>query len=80
MGKRLTRAYLKALDVALATLGDVGSATGRAYRTLQAYRRGEAHVPPGVARALADYLRRRAVVFTREADVLERQARKEEER
>lgn len=80
MGERLTRAYLKAAAVAVATLGDVASASGRAYRTIQAYHRGEAHVPTEVALGLVGYLRSRARAFAREADRLERTVKKEEGR
>jgi hypothetical protein len=80
MSERLRARYLKALELALASLGDVASATGEHYRTFQARRRGEIRVVPVAARSLARYLRTRARAFMRAADALEAAAQREEKR
>lgn len=79
MGKRLTDRFLAALDAALATLADVAEGTGRHYRTLQSYQRGERRVTVEAARDLVRYLRRRATHLDRAADSLERAADREED-
>lgn len=69
MSKRLTKAYLKALE--LVNLSQLSRATGRAYRTLQAYRKGDRRVTEQAAQELADYLRGRSQEFVHAADILD---------
>lgn len=78
MGKRLTTAFLKALRTAKTTLGDVARGTGRGYRTLHAYLKGDRRVTLDAARDLLSYLRRRARELDDAADELERAVRDEE--
>lgn len=71
MGKRLRARYLKALELACATLGDVAEGVGLHYRSLQAHQRGERGVSADSARRLVAYLRERARAFSKAADELE---------
>ena len=76
MPKTLTRLYLDALK--LVNLSRLSETTGRAYRTLQAYRRKERRVTDEAARELAVYLRKHASSLTGAAEQLEATLRKEE--
>ena len=58
MGRHVKGAYLKALD--LLNLSEVSKSTGRAYRTLTYYRRGERRVTEAAAWELVEYLQGRA--------------------
>ncbi len=80
MPTKLTARFLVSLKLVPASLRDVEHAVGRAYRTLQGYRRKEFEVPPEVARRLATYLRQRAKAFQGAAEKLEQAADKETER
>ena len=76
---QLRARFLKTLDVAVATLGDVAEGMGRHYRTIQNYRRGERRVTEDAALALVRYLRIRAAELNQAADELETAAQQEEE-
>jgi len=52
-------------------LRDVARETGRGYRTLHSYLRGERGIPTEAAEELAAYLRSRAATFTVAADQIE---------
>ncbi len=80
MTKRLETQFRDALALAVTTLGDVAGGVGRTYRMVQAYNRGERRVTPGAGRALADYLKTRAVLLHRAAEKLEAAAEREEGR
>ena len=69
MNKHLTQSYLRALE--LVNLSHLSKETGRAYRTLQAYRMGERRVTEKAAEELATYLRARSREFVLAADDLE---------
>ncbi len=69
MRTQLTQSYLRALE--LVNLSHLSKETGRAYRTLQAYRRGERRVTEQAAQELAGYLRERSQDFVHAADTLE---------
>jgi len=77
MGKRMTEIFSAALSAALATLGDVSQGTGRGYRTLQSYQRGERRVTASAVSDLARYLRTRAKELEAAADDLEAAQREE---
>ena len=74
----LRSVFIRAMDLATATSGDLAKGAGRTLRTAMYYRSGERRVTPDAARKLADYLRRRSVAFTEIADELERAADEEE--
>jgi hypothetical protein len=76
MGKTMEDQYLAALE--LVVLSDLSRSTGRAYRTLQAYRKGDRGVTAPAARELIAYLRSRAQAFTAAADQVEAALTKEE--
>ncbi len=78
MRKDLRTAFIGALELARATIGDIGEAIGRSYRALMSYRSGERRVTPDAARLLAGYLRSRSEMFTAAADELDAAAQKEE--
>lgn len=59
MREELRTRYLEAVEMAQATLGDVARGSGRAERTVHAYKAGDRDVTPEAARALATYLRAR---------------------
>ena len=80
MGRDLRSRFALALDLVLASLGEVATAVGRTPRLLAMYRRGERRVTPAVARALAAFLRERAAQLQQAAADLERAAEKEEGR
>ncbi len=61
--------YLRALE--RVNLSDLARESGRAYRTLQAYRRGEFLPPVEALRELADDLHDRAREFTDSAQTLD---------
>lgn len=63
--------FLRALETATATLGNVAKGTGIAYRTLHALKLGTRRVTPASARKLVRYLRRRSKELARAADKLE---------
>ncbi len=69
MPSQLTQSYLKALE--LVNLSHLSKETGRAYRTLQAYRMGDRRVTEKAAEELAEYLRARSRAFVHAADTLE---------
>lgn len=69
MGKLTEDQYLAALE--LVVLSDLSRSTGRAYRTLQAYRNGDRRITAPAARELAEYLREQAQAFTAAAERLE---------
>ena len=75
MRKQLTRSYLRALE--LVNLSHLSKETGRAYRTLQAYRMGERRVTEKAAEELVTYLRARSREFVLAADNLEAASLKE---
>ena len=75
MDDRLRTRYLKAL--ALVNLADAARETGRGYRTLHAYLRGERRVTHEAARELIRYIRARATQLTAAADALEAALNKE---
>ena len=56
MSTQLTQSYLKALE--LVNLSDLSKESGRAYRTLQAYRMGDRRVTEKAAEELVAYLKR----------------------
>ncbi len=76
MPDTVTQLYLKALK--LVNLSRLSEATGRAYRTLQAYRRKERRVTDAAVRELAQYLRAHASSLTKAADQLEAALHEEE--
>ncbi len=78
MSKDLRTAFIGALELARATIGDIGEAIGRSYRSLMSYRSGERRITPDAARLLASYLRSRSEMFTAAADELEAEAESEE--
>lgn len=67
--------YRKALDLIVMT--DLAEAKGRAYRTLQAYRKGDRRITNDAARELVEFLREQAESFTAAADALEAALTKE---
>ena len=69
--------FVKSLDVATASLRDIGPAMGRSERLLHAIRAGERRVTKDAASKLATYLRGRAREFEEAADELERAIREE---
>ncbi len=77
MSKQLGKAYLEALEAALANLGTVAEDTGRGYRTIRAYRDGYRRITVGAAKSLADYLRKRSTQLEKAADKLQRAINKE---
>ncbi len=70
--------FVRATDLAMASLNDISKAMGRVRRTLQMYRGGHRRVTPDAARSLALYLREQATAFEEIADELERTADEEE--
>ncbi|CAN5242035.1 hypothetical protein BH18GEM1_BH18GEM1_08260 [soil metagenome] len=78
MARSLRTRYLKALELACATLGDIADGLGLHYRSLQAHKRGERGVSADTARRLAAYLNSRARAFNKAAEELEAAADKEE--
>lgn len=68
--------YLEALRAQ--NLADVARVTGRGYRTLHSYLRGERGVPRRAAEELAGYLRAQAETLTTAADHIEAALAKEE--
>jgi hypothetical protein len=68
--------YLGALK--LVNLSDLARATGRGYRTLTAYRKGEFNPSRGAMEEALGYLRTRAETLTAAADALEAALNKEE--
>jgi hypothetical protein len=80
MARKLTLAFLKALDVARDSVFHISLATEISRRMLTAYRREGVDVNPRVARKLVAYLRQRARTLTEAADALERAAEHEEGR
>lgn len=77
MSTRLTEGFRTAAKTATATLGDVARGTGRHYRTLMSYQRGERRVTTAAAAALVRYLRNRARQLDKAADDLEAAKREE---
>jgi hypothetical protein len=69
MAKAMEDSYLAALELVM--LSDLSRSTGRAYRTLQAYRKGDRRVTPAAARELIVYLRSQAQAFTAAAEQVE---------
>ena len=69
MTRQLTESYLKALE--LVNLSHLSKETGRAYRTLQAYRMGDRRVTEKAAEELAEYLRAQSQAFVHAADTLQ---------
>ena len=69
MSNKLTQSYLEALE--LVNLSHLSKESGRAYRTLQAYRMGDRRVTEQAAQELAGYLRERSQDFVHAADALE---------
>ena len=69
MGRHVEGAYLDALD--LLNISDLSRETGRALRTLQAYRMGERRVTEAAARELIQYLQARAEQFAAASAALE---------
>ena len=69
MSNQLTQSYLKALE--LVNLSHLSKESGRAYRTLQAYRMGDRRVTEQAAQELAGYLRERSQDFVDAADTLD---------
>ena len=61
--------YLRALE--RVNLSDLARESGRAYRTLQAYRRGEFLPPVEALKELSDYLHDRAQELTDAAQTLD---------
>ena len=61
--------YLRALE--RVNLSDLARESGRAYRTLQAYRRGEFQPPVEALKALSDHLHHQAHEFTDAARTLD---------
>ena len=76
IGKRLERAYLRALG--FPNLRELSDWSGRAYSTLMSYRQGARRVTTDAARELVDFLRDRARTFTQTAEKLEAAINKEE--
>ena len=76
MSKTLEKAYLKALG--FLNVSAVARATGRAFRTLAAYRAGDRRVTAEAARELVAYLRSHADLLTKAADRLEAAVTREE--
>lgn len=70
--------FVRATNLAMASLKDISEAMGRVRRTLQMYRAGQRRVTPDAARSLALYLQEQARAFEEIADELERTADKEE--
>ena len=68
MGKRTEDRYLEALR--LLNLSDLAKATGRGYRTLMAYRKGDRRITEAAARELVQYLLDRSNEFMAVADAL----------
>lgn len=68
MDEPLAKSYRTALE--LVSLADLAVWSGRAYRTLQAYRRGERRITEAAVRELTEYLRLRSEAFTAAADAL----------
>ena len=69
MSNQLTESYLKALE--LVNLSHLSKESGRAYRTLQAYRMGDRRVTEKAAEELVAYLKRRTESLSAAADRLE---------
>ena len=80
MSKTLERRFRKALGVAIATPSEVAAGIGKAYRTLRSYQDGTRQVTLDSARALSQYLRRRAKAMLRAADALDAMITRQEER
>jgi hypothetical protein len=76
MGNAMEDQYLAALERVVLT--DLSRSTGRAYRTLQAYRKGDRRVTPAAARELIVYLRSQAQAFTAAAEQVEAAITEEE--
>ena len=76
MGKRTEDRYRKALG--LLNVKEVSRETGRAWRTLMAYKRSERRVTESAARELLDHLRDRSQQLTAAADALEAALEQEE--
>ncbi len=68
MKTQLTQSYLRALK--LVNLSHLSKESGRAYRTLQAYRMGDRRVTEEAAQELAEYLKRRTDSLSAAADRL----------
>jgi len=77
MPNNLRSVFVRASDLALASLRDVAVGIGRVRRTVRMYRAGHRRVTPGAALELAAYLRKRAEAFQAAADELERAAEEE---
>lgn len=71
MSSALRERYLRALEESTGTVADVAEATGRGYRTLLAYRRGERSVTMEAAQELVSYLRDRNETLQEAAEALE---------
>lgn len=69
MPKTTQDLYLEALE--LVNLSDLARATGRGYRTLTAYRKGEFNPSEAAMKETLQYLRARAEELTQAADELE---------
>jgi methylphosphotriester-DNA--protein-cysteine methyltransferase len=78
MSETLTALFLRALETATDTLGNIARRIGRSPRTFHAYSRREFHVPPKAVHDLARYLRERATALNKTADKLEAAADQEE--
>ena len=76
MGKRTEDRYRKALE--LLNVKEVSRETGRAWRTLMAYKRSERRVTESAARELLAHLRHRSHQLTAAADALEAALEQEE--
>ena len=68
MSTQLTQSYLRALK--LVNLSHLSQESGRAYRTLQAYRMGERRVTEEAAEELVTYLRQQTDSLSAAADRL----------
>ncbi len=77
MSKQLEKAYLEALEAALANLGTIAEDTGRGYRTIRAYRDGYRRITVGAALSLVDYLQNRSAQLEKAAKKLQRAIDKE---
>ncbi len=66
--------FVRASDLATASLGDIADGIGRALRTVHMYRSGGRRVTPNAARALARHLRQRSELFEKSANELDRVA------
>lgn len=76
MGKKTEDRYRKALEHL--NVKEVSRETGRAWRTLMAYKRSERRVTTSAARELVQFLRRQSSRFTAAADALVAALKEEE--